>query len=238
MITIEIAGLVIGLDNRYSYMEMIAQDYLSDKEPMFVVCASDEDIANERANGIVGFDDAYVEAIALYRKISEILPSYDAFLFHGVAIELNGGAYIITADSGVGKTTHTRLWLSEFSDVDIINGDKPIIRIIDGVVYAFGTPWNGKERYGKNSMAQVKGFVFLERAEKNRAYPILPEDAVIRFMSQIYKSRTSKLGLTKTLILANKVIKSARLVHLECNMDPESAHVCRRALTENDTQNE
>ena len=141
------------------------------------------------------------------------------------------GIYILVGESGVGKTTHTRLWLSEFAgEASILNGDKPLVRIIDGKAYACGTPWKGKEGYGRNEILPVAGIAFLSRGEKNFASEIVPGEAVTRFMSQIYLPKKDKSALVKTMRLADKVIKGVKLVHLECNMEPEAAHVCRAAL--------
>lgn len=231
MIKIKFADLAIGIDNKYRNIELLAKDYLTDEEPLFTVSVTPKDIEEERISSNTDYSPAYYESIIAYRKIAEILPEYDAFLFHGSVMELGGKAYVITAHSGVGKTTHTKLWLSEFGDeVSILNGDKPTLRIIDGIPYACGTPWQGKENYGKNDMKPLAGIVFLSRAELNRAYEIEPKEAVIRFMSQIYLPKKSKVSLAKTLSLADFVMKRAKLVHLECNMDSEAAHVCRRAL--------
>ena len=232
MITIKIAELAIGIDNKYKGIERLAKDYLTDEEPKFTVQVTDEEIEEERISSQTDFAPSYYESIIAYRKIAEILPSYDAFLFHGSVIEYKGKAYVITAHSGVGKTTHTRLWMSEFGDeVKILNGDKPTVRIINGEAYACGTPWQGKENYGRNSICKIAGFAFLTRAEENRAYEIEPSEAVMRFMSQIYLPKKSKSALAKTMLLADRVLKDVKLVHLECNMQPEAAHVCRAALT-------
>jgi hypothetical protein len=233
MITVKIADLAIGIDNRYSYISEYAKDYLTEEKPLFTVKVTDEDIEAERAESPEEFSDAYYESIAAYRKIAEILPSYDAFLFHGAVIELDNKAYIITANSGVGKTTHLRLWLSRFGEeVGILNGDKPTLRFIDGVPYASGTPWRGKEGYGKSGIKEISGIAFLERGEKNRAYRIEPSEAAVKFVSQTYLPKKDKLMLIKTLNLSNKLINSVRLVRLECNMEPEAAEVSRKALTE------
>lgn len=231
MIKICIAGLPIGIDNRFSHIKYQAREYLTEKEPLFTVSVSDEEIEAERKFSNTNYENGYYESIISYRKIAEILPEYDAFLFHGCVIEVDGIAYIITASSGVGKTTHTKLWLSEFGDgVSIINGDKPTIRIIDGIPYAYGTPWQGKEGYGKNTSARVGGIVFLSRGEENRAGQIEASEASTRFISQIYLPKSTRSALVKTMQLANKMIGSVKLVGLECNMSPEAAHVCRRAL--------
>lgn len=230
MITIEIAKIPIGINNRYPHIKEVARDYLTDKSPEFTVSVSDGEISAEREISETSFDNGYYEATVSYRKIAEILPDYDAFLFHGSVIEVDGLAYIITANSGVGKTTHTRLWLSEFDDVTIINGDKPTIRFIDGIPYACGTPWQGKENYGENKIVRLGGIVFLSRGETNKADEISERDAVMRFMTQIYLPKKSAAALSKTMRLADRLMKSVKLISLECNMDPEAAHVCRRAI--------
>lgn len=231
MITLNIARLPIGIDNRFDYVKAIAKDYLTDESPLFTVSVSGEDIEKERVSSGTNHTDGYYESIIAYRKIAEILPSYDAFLFHGSVISYLGGAYVITANSGVGKTTHTKLWLSEFpKEAHVLNGDKPIIRIIDGVAYVSGTPWQGKENYGCNEVSKLCGIAFLERGVENRASDISASDAVTRFMSQIYLPKSNVAALAKTMRLADRVIRETHLVSLECNMDPEAAHVCREAL--------
>ena len=232
MVKIRIANLTIGIENRFEHIKHLTKDYLSDDEPVFCVSVSDEEIEEEKRISETDAESGYYESIVAYRKIAERIPEYDAFVFHGSVIAMKDKAYIITANSGVGKTTHTRLWLSEFGgEATILNGDKPIVRIIDGKAYACGTPWKGKEAYGENQILHVAGIAFLSRADKNCAYEISPSEAVTRFMSQIYLPKQSSAMLIKTMRLADKVIKSVRLVRLECNMNPEAAHVCRDALT-------
>ncbi len=231
MVNIKIAELVIEIDNKYPNIEYAASDYLTDERADFSVSATPSDVKAEREAAGTSYPDAYYESTSIYRKIAEKLPEYDGFLFHGSVIDFRGKAYVITASSGVGKTTHTSLWLSEFGDeVSVINGDKPIIRFINGTPYACGTPWMGKEGYGKNGMRELGGFVFLSRGEKNTAENISEADAVMRFMSQIYLPKKSKANLIKTMQLANRVIKSSKLIELKCNMDKEAAHVCRAAI--------
>jgi hypothetical protein len=232
MIVIKIAELLLGIENRYQHIELQAKDYIADGEPLFTVSVTEEEIDAERANTATDRPRGYYESIVAYRKIATELPKYGAFLFHGSVLEYNGGAYIITANSGVGKTTHTRLWMSEFAgEVDIINGDKPIVRLIDGIPYACGTPWQGKENFGKNAIRPLRGIAFLSRGAENRASSVSPSEAVLRFMKQIYIPKESASGTVSTMLLADKVINAVRLISLECNMDPEAAHVCRAALT-------
>ena len=230
MFTLKIADLAIGVDNKYDRVFLMSRDYLTDEEPVFTVSVSDEEIEQERRVSDTDCSAAYYESIVIYRHISEKLPLYDAFLFHGAIMETEKAAYAITANSGVGKTTHVSLWMSEFSDVKILNGDKPLIRILDGIPFVYGTPWQGKENYGHNGKKPLSAIVFLKRGEENCAEKISPSEAVMDFMSQIYLPKRSPVTLSKTMNLANKVINTVRLLRLKCNMNPEAAHVCRAAL--------
>ncbi len=230
MIKIDIGGLAVGIDNKYEYTAKMAEDYLTDTEPLFTVGASEDEIAKERAVSGLGYSDAYFEFIVAYRNIAEKLPEKDAFVFHGSVLSLGGKAYIFTAKSGVGKTTHTRLWLSEFADeCHVLNGDKPVLLYKDGKFHAAGTPWRGKEQYGVHECAPLGGIVFLERGKENAAFPISLSDALTRLVNQVYKPK-SRTAAVKTMLLMDKLLREVPLVRLECNMDPDAAHVARRAL--------
>ena len=131
MIKIKIANLTVGIENRFQHIEMQSRDYLSNEEPVFTVSVSDGDIAEEKLLSETDCNDGYYESIISYRKIAEKMPEYDAFLFHGCVIAMNNKAYIITANSGVGKTTHTRLWLSEFAGLSFADS-LAVLEVVHG----------------------------------------------------------------------------------------------------------
>lgn len=232
MITIKIADISIGIDNKYLHIVDLARDYLTDTTPEFTVSATESELDKEASLSECEFTRGYLEAVVVYRKIAEQLPRYDAFVFHGAVLSYDGEAYAVTARSGVGKTTHTRLWHDAFGDrVHYLNGDKPIVRLIDGVLYACGTPWQGKEDYGRNEMLPLRSIAFLERGEQNRAFEISISDAAVRLASQIYIPKENRVNTLLAMSLLDKLIKGVRLVRLECNMDVSAAHVAMKAMT-------
>ena len=112
----------------------------------------------------------------LHALLAEKLVAYGALLMHGSALCMDGNAYIFTAKSGTGKSTHARLWREAFGDrVWMINDDKPMIRVDEMRVY--GTPWDGKHHLSRNASAPLKAIVKLERAEENRVAPLAKADA-------------------------------------------------------------
>ena len=229
MIKISIASLIVEIDNKYEYIEKLTLDYRCEGEADFSVSADEADFLSEEKTAADGCPRPYLESIIIHRKIAERLPEYDAFVFHGAVMATSDGAYILTAPSGTGKTTHLRLWLSEFDDVKVINGDKPIIRIIGDKPIVFGTPWRGKEGYGTNSSAPLRAITFLERGKENRTEPISVEAASLLFFRQVYMPE-EQAALVKTMSVAKEVIGRVSRLRLECNMLPDAARISRAAL--------
>lgn len=69
----------------------------------------------------------------------------DTVLLHAscVAVGSEGCAFI--GPSGVGKSTHSRLWLEHIPDSRLLNDDQPVLRRMpDGSMRIYGSPWSGK----------------------------------------------------------------------------------------------
>ena len=227
-----LAGLNVEADTKLEFAERLTEDYRSLAEAVdFSVSVTDEDIRYEAEMSDIRYPKGYLESIALYRKIAEKLPYFDAIVFHGAVIAYKGKAYAFTARSGVGKTTHIRLWLERFgNDVHVLNGDKPILRVIDGVVYAAGTPWRGKEGYGIPEMLPLAAVAFIDRAEEPSATEITTSEALMRFASQIYVPNEPRAAALSLSVL-NKIISGVKLFDVKANMKPESAEISFAALT-------
>lgn len=231
MIIIRIAQLNIGVRYRYPFTKEYLSPYATDGEPDFTVEATDEDLKREAEFAEEPTENEYLEYVAVYRKIAEILPEYNAAVFHGAVLDVDGKAYMICARSGVGKTTHIRLWEKAFSDrVSVLNGDKPVIRVIDGKVYACGTPYNGKEGMGKPGTLVLSGIAFLMRGEENSYRRVTPSEALERFMGQMYISNLDRISALKTLRLADKILSEVPLYEFRCNMDVSAAKMAEKAF--------
>lgn len=164
-------------------------------------------------------------SLALYRKICAVALKNQAFLMHGALIEYEGKGYLFTAKSGTGKTTHINLWKQVFGEdkVTVVNGDKPIIRFIEDRVYAYGTPWCGKEGYNVNTKVELCALVFVDRAVENSISKISDTLALPRIFSQIMIADSA--DLEKQLELVDRLLEKVPTYLLKCNMEPDAAIV-------------
>ena len=231
MITVKIADLTIRLKNRYRYVEMLCEDYLVESETVdFEVEATDAEISEEMKNAESESGPSYAEAVCLHRQIAERLWRYDCFLLHAALIACDGRGYAFAARSGVGKSTHIGLWQKNFGErVRVINGDKPIVRITEKGVKAYGTPWNGKEGLGENCECPLDGICFLSRGVENKIHSVSKEDAAMKLFTQVYLPGDAA-ALDKTLALLDDFVNRISFWELRCNMEDEAALLSHKTM--------
>ena len=228
MFTVKLADIPIGIENLYPYTEELCRDYITDEPPALTVSVSPEEIAAEDDGR--GFTAGYLESIALYRKICSAVLPYQAFLLHAAVLAVDGEAYAFSADSGTGKTTHLKLWCRKFGNrCQVLNGDKPLLRIVDGRVYAYGTPWSGKEGWHTNQKAPLKALCFLERSEKNRIARISDGDTLPLLFSQLMMP-TAEEDMRLWLDALDHLIDTVPCYRLGCNMEKEAADVAYNGM--------
>ena len=176
------------------------------------------------------FSDAYLETLAVYRKIADRLLSCDTLLFHGSVIAVDGEGYLFTAKSGTGKSTHTRLWREYFGERAVmVNDDKPLLRITDSGVTAYGTPWDGKHRLSTNTAVPLKGICILTRDTTNHIEPAEPHAAYPMIVQQTNRSLSAD-GMKQTLSLIDRMLNVVPVYRLGCNMDIEAARVAYEGM--------
>lgn len=219
-------------------------EYVTSGKPEYSLAVTEDDIVFERkkaarADEMEGipyrkFSDAYLETIVVQRKISEFLFDHDVLLFHGSVIAVDGEAYLFTAKSGTGKSTHTRLWREMLGDRAVmVNDDKPFLQIEGDKVYAHGSPWNGKHHLGENISVPLKAICILERGVTNQIREIKPAEALMMLMQQ--SSRPGNRNkMPKYMDMIDKLTQRVAFYRLQCNMDPEAAQIAWAAMGRKD----
>lgn len=228
------ADIPVGIKTRGKYFGKKCSDYLAgDETPMFEMYASDEDLEYERTHSE---DDeehfkSYLEYVALYRKFCEKVLDYQVVLCHGSVVEVDDKAYLFTAPSGTGKSTHTRMWRQIFGDRAVmINDDKPLLRFKEDGVYVYGTPWDGKHHLSTNKCSKLAGICFLSQAKENSICKIDKEEALPMLINQIYRSRSSE-NLIKTLDYVDILIDKIPMYKMGCTISEEAAKMSYEVMS-------
>ncbi len=231
MFVIRLAELNIGIENKFLYIYDMCRDYVTNEKPDFIVSVTDSEISREY-RGLSG-DEGYFESLAIYRKIAEKVIYYNTFLLHGVVIDVEGCGVGFLAKSGMGKTTHMLLWKKLLKNkITVVNGDKPLIRVTDGKIYAYGTPWAGKEKFQTNTRTDLKNICFIERSLKNKCILLNKEEAFNRIVNQVYMPGSTDL-IFSILELIYELIDKTDFYLIKCNTDISAAKVAYSKIINN-----
>lgn len=227
----------------HSYIQQYCKDYLyeGDRFIDFTISTTTDDIAYEREKSkqedikesiaIRVFSDAYLETIAVYRKICKCLLEKDILLFHGSVISVDDVGYLFTAKSGTGKSTHTKYWREYFKDRAVmINDDKPLLEIKENKVFAYGTPWDGKHRLSTNTCVPLKAICILQRGNTNTISKIDKKDAYTMLLQQVNRPIGDVSAMNKTLELIDALSNCVEFYSLHCTMDITAAKVAYEGM--------
>lgn len=234
-----LAGKNIAVTSIFDEVYDLCRDYWTDASPDMTVKVTNEDIAYEKIINIresqlegiqiVDYPDSYLETLAVYRKIATKMLEFDTFLMHGAVVAVGDKAWLFTAPSGTGKTTHINLWLKNIQGSYVVNGDKPLIHIGDECT-VYGTPWAGKEGMNRNMGVKLCGIVCLNRGKDNRIEKVSLSQLLPVLIQQSYRPK-EKAGLEKTLVLLSRLGRKIPMYHLYCNMNDEAALTAYNALS-------
>ena len=152
--------------------------------------------------------------------------------FHRIPPKSHATHILFSADSGVGKSTHTRLWQKHFGKdaVPIINDDQPVIRLADDSAYVYGSPFSGNSDDNQDLKVPLRTVVFLERSEKNRISRLSPGEAVPLFLKHIPRYSGSRKYMDMMLELLDRLLCATPVWRLRCNTDESAAVLAEEAI--------
>ena len=155
---------------------------------------------------------------------------YGTLLVHASVIRKDDRGYLFLGVSGTGKSTHTRLWLKHIPGTDLMNDDNPVVRVIDGKTYVYGSPWSGKTPCYRNVEAMVGAFVQLKQWPENVIHRpgvlescsyLLPSISTMKWDKRVYSSHADTVS---------DIIRTTPIYHLSCLPDEGAARLCFKTV--------
>lgn len=171
----------------------------------------------------------YWAHLLLSLKISDALLPSGRMILHATAFQWRGRAWLLTGGSGVGKTTQYLLWkLLYGADVQMINGDKPILAFDGPRIWVHPSPWTGKEGMGQPIDAPLGGIVLLRQGPTDHIRRATAEESAGALRAQFLVSRD---GPTVRR-MAERLAWEVPVWLLTNRGDEASARLCHDALEE------
>ncbi len=227
-----VADLVTELEPRYDDSRELAEPfrYEGSRETDIKLHVSDKLLNNLMEKAAAGTTVGKMENFALGNDFNRKAIAFNTMLIHSSALVYDGGAYLFSADSGVGKSTHTRLWLQAFGDtVHILNDDKPVVKLCDDKAVCYGTPFDGGSGIALNESYPLQAVIFIDRGETNSVR--VPDNKEV--IQRLYFQTAHMVNAaTAVQMLDNieKLLSLTRFYVLTCNMELSAAYTAFDAV--------
>lgn len=233
MKTYRICNLIVNADFRFPKSINRAEKYLTEPSETCDICINYdtkeiEDIKNVAPHLTLEDCEVIHTSSLFYRTL---VRKFNGFMLHSSAVVVDNKAYLFSAPSGTGKSTHTSQWLKLFGDkAFILNDDKPAIMIVDGKVYAYGTPWSGKSDLNVDLGVPLQGICVLERSEKNFIERLDNGTAIFKILNQTLRPPIEGY-MDKLLDMIDKVLTDVPVWRMGCNISTEAAQMAYDAMS-------
>lgn len=222
-----IADLVTELDPRFDNTIKLAKpfEYDGERQTDIKLRVTDKYLESLMSRAAEGVAIEQMENFAFSCDFNRKVIPYQTMLVHSSALIYQDEAYLFSGDSGVGKTTHTKLWLKAFGDkVHIMNDDKPVVRLYDDHAVVYGTPFDGGSGIALNESYPLKAIIFIERGEQNSVRIPASREIIQKLYFQTAHMVDADTA-EKMLHNFEKLLSLTKFYILTCNMDISAAYV-------------
>ena len=163
---------------------------------------------------------------ALWIGLGLMVAPYGTVAIHSSCIVYHDKAVLFLGESGTGKSTHTRLWRENIEGTILLNDDSPFLRVEEGKVWAYGSPWSGKTPCYKQERYELAGCVRLSQAPYNRIHKL----SILQAYGAIHPSCPPAFAYDNALYdhigdFIGNLLSSVPLYHLECLPDRDAAQL-------------
>jgi hypothetical protein len=145
-------------------------------EHIHVYCGKSFIINKNGAKGVINPVSYPLDQVLLMYALAE----REGTFMHASAVEINGRGYLFPGRSGAGKSTISRIFVSE--GYEMLSDDRIVVRKIDGAFYTFGTPWAGDAEIAANRKLPLGGIFFIIQGSENCIREMSPSESAERLM--------------------------------------------------------
>ena len=152
----------------------------------------------------------------------------DGIIIHASAVKWQDRGILFTAPSGTGKSTQAELWKS-YMGAEILNGDRPAIKLTKEGPAACGTPWSGLTPVFANKEALLSAIIILEQAPENSIRRLDPANSVSLLLPRCFLPYFDDNMMETAITTIEKILNRVPIYLLKCRPDKgavELVHEC------------
>ncbi len=161
-----------------------------------------------------------------------MLTACDKLTFvHSSVIVYDKRAVMFLGESGTGKSTHSRLWLSNIEGSRLLNDDSPILSVSSGIPQVYGSPWSGKTACYVPLKFPLSAVVRLSQAPYNQIRLLSVPEALGALHPSLPPALVQHDGYADLMFnIVSDTISAVPFFRLECLPNAEAAQLCYHTI--------
>ena len=187
----------------------------------------------EKALTIYALEDSLPWAQKIHQLYEEmalphVLLQKDRMILHASYICHNGRGIIFTAPSGTGKSTQADLWCTH-RGAEILNGDRAVVGLHEGIPYVFGFPMSGSSPYCENRSLPLCCVVSLKQGPENIIRRLKGKDALLVLLNGTYADPKYREDMIRNMDVGMRLL-SVPVFELTCRPDLGAVEALEEAI--------
>lgn len=166
-----------------------------------------------------GFRAAFFYLAALHGK----------YALHSASNYYQEKAWLYSASSGTGKTTHVKLWEKLYA-VPVLNGDLNLLGMEKDEVFVYGIPWCGTSGVYTTKKYPLGGIILLKRGTENRVCKLPQDERQLYTAQRMISPAWTEKQVDDSLLFAEKLSDRIPIRRLYCTQEPSAAAVMKEYI--------
>lgn len=171
------------------------------------------------------FDPVFTSLFALERQMIQ----WDSMILHCAYIKYHGTAILFSAPSETGKSTQANLW-ERYRGSETVNGDRALLRKIDGQWTACGWPVCGTSEICHLEDTPIHAVVMLRQGKENQAERLSPMQAFAQLYSQITVNQWNRSFVQRAVELIEDLVAHVPVWQFTCDISEDAVQCLETVL--------
>lgn len=153
------------------------------------------------------------------------------FAIHSASFLYKDRAWLFSAVSGTGKSTHTNLWKELYEDeISLLNGDLNLIGFHDNTPVVYGIPWCGTSEIFTTKKYPLGGIILLRRNPSDQIEQLPEHQKQLLICQRFISPNWTADMLKEQLDFAGSLLPRITCFRLWCTKEFSAARLCRSAI--------